>query len=161
MTVPELRARSHRRFCRRAGRAGVCGLLCALTLVFAQAAVADVRVLHAWVRATMPGQRVAGAFMQIASTERARLIAVHSPLAARAEMHVMHMDGTVMRMRGVAAIELPANSVVQLKPGGYHLMLTALKTPIPPGDIVPLTLTFERAGRREIVHVDAVARSPM
>jgi copper(I)-binding protein len=125
------------------------------------AARADVRVTQAWVRATVPGQRVAGAYMRIASTDAARLVAVHSPLAARVDIHVMHMDGAIMRMREVPALDLPRNSVVSLAPGGYHLMLGQLHAPIKPGDVVPLTLVIERAGRRETLKVDAIARKLM
>jgi copper(I)-binding protein len=132
--------------------------VCWLAAVSAWPASADVTVQHAWVRATVPGQRVAGAYMDIATTRDARLVAVHSPLAAYVDIHLMQMDGAVMRMREVATLELPRNRVTTLQPGGYHLMLTQLKTPIHVGDIVPLTLTIVSDGHRELLKIKAVAR---
>jgi copper(I)-binding protein len=58
-------------------------------------------------------------------------------------------------MQEVAQIDVPAGGSVELKPGGYHVMLMKLAAPIAAGDSVPVTLTFERAGE---VQVDAVAR---
>ena len=136
-------------------------ILFALGALACQAARADhVRVSHAWVRATVPGQSVAGAFMDITAATTARLVAVRSP-AASVEIHVMQMDGNIMRMREVDAIGLPKNSTVRLAPGGYHLMLTPLKKSIDPGDVIPLTLIVESAGRRESIAVEAIARSPL
>ena len=58
----------------------------------------------------------------------------------------MRMEGDVMRMRQVDAIELPPGATVELKPGGMHLMLMGLKQPLKADDKVPLTLRFEKAG---------------
>ena len=58
-------------------------------------------------------------------------------------------------MKEVEQIDIPAGGSVQLKPGGYHVMLMELAKPIAAGDTVPVTLTFEKAGE---VTVDAVAK---
>jgi len=104
-----------------------------------------VTVKDAWVRAPAPGQKVAGAYMELASRTSMALIAVASPAAARVELHSTSMDGGVMKMRPVARIELPAGKAVKLAPGGLHIMLVDLKLPLKPGDKVPLTLTVQRA----------------
>jgi copper(I)-binding protein len=62
------------------------------------------------------------------------------------EIHTTFRDGDVMRMRPVAAIEVPAKGAVTLAPGGMHVMLMGLTKPLAIGEAVPLTLTFERAG---------------
>jgi hypothetical protein len=118
-------------------------------------------VSNAWVRATMPGQEVAGAFMDIQSDVATKLVAAASPATPQVEVHEMKMDGNMMRMREVRSIDVPKNSVVSLKPGGYHIMLMKLKKPINAGDKVPLTLIVETAGKREKISIDAIARSPM
>lgn len=100
-----------------------------------------VRVADAWARATAPGQKVAGMYLNIVSDSDARLTAVECPLAGRAELHQMRMDGGTMRMRAVEAIDLPAGQTVALKPGDYHVMLFDLKKPLKPGDEVPIRLT--------------------
>ena len=106
-------------------------------------AAGDVQVKDPWVRATVPGQMVAGAYLEIVSPTPARLVGAASPLAKSAEIHSMKMDGDVMRMSAVPAIELPAGQGVKLAPGGYHIMLMGLARQLKPGDKVPLTLKLE------------------
>jgi len=61
------------------------------------------------------------------------------------EVHEMKLDGDVMRMRAVPVLELPAGKPVELKPGGFHVMLLDLKAPLAKDSTVPLTLTFKDA----------------
>ena len=64
------------------------------------------------------------------------------------------MDGNVMKMRAVPALELPAGKAVELKPGGYHVMLMDLKQPLQDGESVPLTLVVEgKDGKRETLEL--------
>ena len=62
----------------------------------ATVAAAQVKVEEAWVRATVPGQQAAGAFMKITSTEPAKLVSVASSVSKFSEIHVMKMDGGVL-----------------------------------------------------------------
>jgi copper(I)-binding protein len=107
----------------------------------------------------MPGQPVSGAYMQIKSDADARLVSVSSPAVPRVEVHEMKMDGDVMRMREVKAIELPKGRTVALQPGGFHLMLMNLSKPIAAGDVIPLTLVVESGGKQQTVEVKAEARA--
>lgn len=104
-----------------------------------------VLVSDAWVRATVPGQTGTGAFMNLTARDGARLVGISSPVAGVAEVHEMKMEGDIMKMRALPALELPAGKTVQLKPGGYHLMLMDLKQPLPKDSTVPLTLRFQDA----------------
>lgn len=132
----------------------------ALLVLSLPAAAAQVAVSDAWVRATMPGQKTSGAYLQIQADADARLVGVSSPLAPRAEVHEMKMDGDVMRMREIKALDLPRGKPVVLEPGGYHIMLMNLKKPIAAGDTVPLSLVIESAGKRQTIDVKAEARAP-
>ena len=126
----------------------------------AQAAwAANVSVTNAWARATMPGQQVSGAYMQIQADADARLVSVSSPAVPRVEVHEMKMDGGVMRMREVKSIDLPKGKTVSLEPGGFHIMLMNLKKPIAAGDVIPLTLVVESGGKQQTVEVKAEARA--
>jgi len=120
---------------------------------------AQISVTDAWARATMPGQPVGGAYMQIRSDADARLIGVSSSVVPRVEVHEMTMDGDMMRMREVKAVELPKGKTVSLEPGGFHIMLMNLKKPIVVGDSIPLTLVIESDGKRQTVEVKAEARA--
>ena len=103
------------------------------------------QVEGAWVRSTVPGQSGTGAFMRITAHEPLQLVGVQSPVAGVAEVHEMAMEGGVMTMRALPRLELPAHRTVELKPGGYHLMLQDLKQPLAKGSTVPLTLLLRDA----------------
>lgn len=127
--------------------------------VFSTAALAQVSVKDAWVRATVPQQKATGAFMQIGAASESRLVEVRSNVAGIVELHEMAMEGNVMKMRAVPGIELPAGKPVELKPGGYHVMLMDLKQQLKDGDAVPLTLVVEgKDKKRETIEVKAVVR---
>lgn len=118
------------------------------------AAVAQVTASDAWVRATVPVQKTAGAFLTLQSAQAARLVGASSPAAAKVEMHQMEMVGQTMKMHAVDAITLPAGTSVDLAKAGYHLMFLGLKQQLKEGDTVPVTLTVEgAAGKRETVLV--------
>ena len=115
-----------------------------LALLLATTAHAqNLNVQNAWVRATVQGQKATGAFMQITAPAASTLVSVSTPVAGVAEVHEMKMDGDVMRMRPLTkGLELPAGKAVQLKPGGYHLMLMDLKLPLQKDTTIPITLTL-------------------
>jgi copper(I)-binding protein len=107
------------------------------------------------VRGMVPTQNTTGAFLRITAKTDAKLVGVKTPAAGMAELHLSSMEGGVMRMRPVEGIPLPAGKAVELKPGGYHVMLMHVKQPLKEGDRVPLTLEVETAGgKRESVTVD-------
>src|SRR5262249_7552782 len=109
-------------------------------------AMAQVDVSDAWVRGTVPAQTASGAFMTLHAHEAARLVGVSTPVAT-AELHEMKMEDNVMRMRQVQTLDLPKMQDVQLKPGGYHVMLMGLKQQLKAGDTVPITLKIEQNGK--------------
>ena len=112
----------------------------------AKDASAQVLVKDAWVRTSVQGQKATGAFMTITAKEGSKLVSASTPVAGVAEVHEMKMDGDIMRMRAVAGgLDLPAGKAVELKPGGYHVMLMDLKAALPKDTTVPLTLVFKDA----------------
>jgi len=128
-------------------------------LTLCGAAQAEVTAKDAWVRATVTQQKATGMFVQLTSTTDARLVAAGSPAAGVVEIHEMAMDGNVMKMRAVPGLDLPAGKTVELKPGGYHVMLMDLKQPIKDGDLVEVTLTIEgKDKKRETLNLKAPAR---
>ena len=124
----------------------------------AQGAAIDVK--NPWVRATVAQQKSTGAFMQLTAKTDTRLVAAQSPVAGVVEIHEMAMDHNVMKMRALpTGLALPAGQTVELKPGGYHVMLLDLKGQVKEGDTVPLTLVFEgQGGQRETLEIQAPAR---
>ena len=119
------------------------GLFALLLAAGAALAAEPVTVTDPWVRATAPGQKVAGAYMELKSPAGGALVSAASPVAGVVELHTMKMEEGVMKMRAVPRIELPSGQAVKLAPGGYHVMLLDLKQQLKPGDTVPITLTLE------------------
>lgn len=117
------------------------------------------KVEDAWARPTVAGQAAGGGFLKITSPVADRLLGASSPAAKAVELHTMQMDGDVMRMREVPAIELPAGRTVELRPGGLHVMFIGLAQPLKEGQSVPLTLRFEKAGELQ-VQMQVAARAP-
>lgn len=107
-----------------------------------------VTVAHPWVRATPGGATVGAAFLEIKTDKGVtdRLISASSPAAGRVEVHTHIMEGDVMKMRRVEALELKEGQSHVLKPMGDHVMLFDLKQPLKEGDLVKLELGFEKAG---------------
>jgi len=104
-----------------------------------------VSVSQAWTRATVPGQKVAGVYLDIRSDEAARLTGVRS--------------SGVMRMRHLSRLDLPAGQTLHLAPGGNHIMLLDIKRPLRAGERVALTLIVERNGKKISVQTQAEVRT--
>ena len=113
----------------------------------AHAQAGAISVANAYARATVVGQPAGGGFLKLVNAGADdRLVAASSEVAGAVELHMMAMKGDVMQMRQVDAIDVKAGQTVELKPGGYHLMLMGLKAPLKAGSSFPLKLKFEKAG---------------
>lgn len=123
----------------------------------------DIAILRPWTRAAGQGGN-GGGFLAISNRGAAadRLVGASSPVARVTELHTHIRDGGVMRMRPVPEIEVPAGQTVMLQPGGLHIMLIGLNQLLIPGQAVPVTLRFERAGEVRVeLRVEAAgARGP-
>lgn len=135
-------------------------LVASLLGAIAAPASAQVTVTEPWVRGTVPGQKGTGAFMQLTSAADTTLVGVASPVAKVVELHEMKLDGSLMRMHAIDRLALPAGKRIELRPGGYHVMLMELVKPLKEGDTVPVTLTFaDRSGKKTIIDVNAPVRA--
>ncbi|MDD4880402.1 MAG: copper chaperone PCu(A)C [Gallionellaceae bacterium] len=107
------------------------------------APAAGIKIENAWLMATLPGQKVAGGFMDITAEQDMALVGASSPLAQAVELHRMRMAADGMEMRAFKSLRLPKGKTVNLAPSGLHAMLIGLKAPIKAGDLVPMSLAFE------------------
>jgi copper(I)-binding protein len=141
--------------------AALCTALVALWLPLSALAhgvkAGDLAIDHPYATPSRPGLTTGAVYFRAIKnkgTEPDRLLSARTPAAASVALHRMEMDGDVMRMRAVPAVELPAKTEVRLRHGtanGYHLMLLGLTAPLADGDRFPVTLTFQRAGEREVM----------
>jgi hypothetical protein len=96
--------------------------------------------------------RVAG-FMTLANSGGPpdRLVTAASPMAEKIEIHGIKVVGAGITMRPLEkGVGLPADTTITLKPRGYHLMMWGVKLPLAKGQLLPVTLTFEKAGTQQI-----------
>jgi hypothetical protein len=118
-------------------------------IVVASAALAQptqLEVDNAWAGAT-PGKAENGAaYVTITSPTADRLVSASTPVAKKAELHTMSMQGMVMKMRPISGVDIPPGQPLSLKPGSEHIMLMGLSQPLREGQSFPLTLGFEKAG---------------
>lgn len=130
-------------------------LISLLLAALASHAGDTVELNRAWARATAPGQDVGAAYMELKSTADLTLMKVTTPAADSVEIHKMSMKDGVMEMRMLEKLELPADQVVKLEPGGFHLMLFELKKPLKAGETVPLALEFkDKSGKASTMKVE-------
>jgi periplasmic copper chaperone A len=107
---------------------------------------------HPWARETPPSATTGAGYLTVRNTgtDADRLIAVETAGAEKVEIHQSINENGVAKMRPVAGIDIPAGGSIELKSGGYHLMLIGLKDGLAEGMRVPGTLTFEKAGKIDV-----------
>jgi len=141
---------------RNASRIAGCLVLTLAALIASGGASADnIQVTEAWSRPTPPGIEVGVAYFVINNRGKDdRLLGASSPVARSAELHVSQMEGGVMKMKHLDAVEVRSGVPTSFAPSGRHVMLTGLKRPLKAGDVFPLVLNFANAGPVKVqVHV--------
>lgn len=108
------------------------------------AANADLQFINTWVREAPPTATMSAAYMRIENTSKRdrQLISGSSAQFDHVEVHETIMEQDIAKMRHIEALTIPAEGAVELKPGGYHVMLMHRNTPLKEGDTVDLTLVF-------------------
>jgi copper(I)-binding protein len=125
--------------------------LSATSLQAQQAQAPGLDISGGFLRAAPMVSRTGAGFMIIRSTGPAdKLLAFRSPACTRPELHTHINDNGIMRMREVPEIDVPAGGEARLQPGGLHLMFIDLTTQLTEGEMVPVTLIFEKAGEVQI-----------
>ena len=113
----------------------------------------DLVITQAWARATPKGAKIGGGYLTIENKGTApdRLIGGSADIAGSVQVHEMSMDGGVMKIHPLdKELAIEPGKTVKLAPGGYHLMMMDLKSPLKKGDKLPITLEFEKAGKVQV-----------
>lgn len=116
--------------------------------VATSAFAADIEIKDAWTKASLGQVRNGAAFFKVENNGAAdRIIGVRSDLAEKTELHTHIMKDNVMKMRQVeGGVDVPMHGGVMFKPGSYHVMMMGLKKPLEEGEMINVTLEFEKAG---------------
>jgi periplasmic copper chaperone A len=119
----------------------------------AEVKAGDLVITQAWSRATPNGAKIGSGYLTIENKGAAadRLVGVSADVAGKVEVHEMAMNNGVMTMRPLeTGLTIDPGKTVKLAPGGYHLMMFDLKSPLKQGDALPVTLEFEKAGKVKV-----------
>lgn len=129
-----------------------CALLLAGPVLAHDYQVGALHIAHPWARPLPPVVPSGAAYLQIENrgSNQEILVAAHSPIAEKVEVHEhVHLDG-LMKMQKVDQLAIPPGDEVVFEPGGYHFMMFGLKQPLEAGGRFPLTLVFADAGSIEV-----------
>jgi copper(I)-binding protein len=119
----------------------------------AEVKAGDLVITQAWSRATPGGAKVGGGYLTIENKGSTpdRLIGGSADVAGKVEVHEMAVNNGVMTMRPLdEGLTIAPGQMVKLAPGGHHLMLLDLKSPLKAGEKLPVTLDFEKAGKVKV-----------
>ena len=132
--------------------ASICLLFTLISSALSQTAeIGKLSISGAYSRETVAGQTVGAGFLKIKNTGAAdRLISATASIGTEVQLHTMAMEGNVMKMSQVTGIEIPADGSVELTPGGMHLMIMGIKSPLKAGDTVKIKLRFTNSGEVEV-----------
>lgn len=111
-----------------------------------------VTIEGAWARPILIAGRPGGAYLKAenSGSEADKILSATSNISSRVELHEHTMTDGVMKMGQVPYIEVPAGGSVELKPGGFHIMLFETDGKYGPGDEIKIELTLEKAGKIEL-----------
>lgn len=115
-------------------------------IVLSNSVLAEISIDNAWARLLPPTVKTTAGYLDISSTKDDRLISASSSSATVIEIHQTTMADGVMSMNQVEGVDVLAGTPLSLTPGGFHLMIKGLLTPLKDGQILPLVLEFEHSG---------------
>jgi copper(I)-binding protein len=134
-----------------------------VTLLFASSLFAsDIVITNAYVRAVPPNLSNSASFMKItnSSNKTISLLSVNSNIAENIELHEHVMSNGMMKMQQIPSIKVPANSTIELKPGGLHVMLIGLNKKLKMGEKVD-SFTFNFSDKTSMTIKDIPVKSVM
>jgi copper(I)-binding protein len=115
--------------------------------------VGAIKISQPWAKPTLQGAQTGSAYLSLTNSGKTadRLLSGSTPIAGALEIHEMSMTGGIMRMRQITeGLPIAPGGKITLQPGGTHLMLIGLKSPLVAGKKVPATLIFQNAGKVQI-----------
>jgi len=133
-----------------------------MTVATASCGTPEPVVTKIWTRDTAGRATTAAVFMTIESRRADRLVSASADVANQTDLMTMESANGAMSMRYVQGIELPRATAVRLDPSGLHVWLEGLRQPLRAGATFPMTLTFQKAGKRtvEVKVIGISARPP-
>jgi len=116
--------------------------------------VGSLIIENPWARATPRGAKVGAGYLSLFNIGKVddRLLSATSDVSERVEIHSMSMTNGIMKMRRLAdGIAIKSKALIDLKPGGYHLMFVGLKAPLMKEQSFNVKLKFEKTGEIDVL----------
>lgn len=108
-------------------------------------------ITDAWVRLSAVADRPgAGYFTLKGARNDDRLLRIDSAVVDKIELHEGMKDGSMMTMRPMADVPLPAGTTIIFAPGANHAMLFGIDRRITPGTAIPMLFTFSSGAKVEV-----------
>jgi copper(I)-binding protein len=116
------------------------------------AAPAGLVIRDAWVRASTATRTSSSAYLTIdnGTPTGTALVKIALDGVGDAQVHTMVEQQGQATMRPLAAVPVAAHAVVELAPGGTHVMLMDIARPLQAGTTVAMTLTFDNGWTRTV-----------
>jgi copper(I)-binding protein len=125
-----------------------------LALIFAAGAHAEEPSVRFNDKVVYPtAGKVGIGFFTVESSKNDAIIAASSECCKAVELHRNEKINGNMTMRRISELSLKKNKPVRVQPdspGGEHLMLIGLESPLREGDAVTVTFTLKKAGAQTI-----------
>lgn len=139
-------------------------ILLSLTLLASAIFAADIEVSEIYVKQTPPNAKNTAIFLKIKNNtaQNIALVDAECDLSEYTEIHTILREGDKMTMIKVPDLTINANSSLELKPGGDHIMLFDLKKPVTKDSKANLTLTFSNGESLKLTNIESkeVAKRP-
>lgn len=111
-------------------------------------AIPKIEISDAWTRESVAGQDAGAAYATIENTGGSddKLLAVITDRATMPMIHSTVSENGISRMRMLQSVEVPSGGTVELRPGGMHIMMDGLKSPLKAGETFDVTFRFKLSG---------------
>ena len=125
---------------------------------FGHTSYAELAIDDAWIRSGPPNSKTFAGYLKFTNRSSAEISIkeLKSNAFEKIEMHSSFTEDGISSMKKLNALEIPANSTLNLKPGGYHLMLSSPNKMIKESDLIELMIYFEVEGSIMILRSDAM-----
>ena len=125
---------------------------------FGHTSYAELAIDDAWIRSGPPNSKTFEGCLKFTNTSSTEISIkeLKSNAFEKIEMHSSLTEDGISSMKKLNALEIPANSTLNLKPGGYHLMLNSPNKMIKESDLIELMIYFETEGSIKILRSDAM-----
>ncbi|MFZ9096077.1 MAG: copper chaperone PCu(A)C, partial [bacterium] len=117
-----------------------------------QTTASVIQIEDPWVRAVPPNANNSAIFLDLRneSEQLRKLVEVHSEVAERVELHTTKDEDGMLRKQRLEEVLIPALETQSFHPGGIHIMLIGLRSPLEVGGVIELELVYADQSKETI-----------